>query len=67
LEFINMIKYIRSPRKFQPHSKLPLLDWPQTTLYSPVTPAGQHVRRRYAVRPEIADLVADFAGLRGTR
>ena len=60
-----MIKCIRSLRKFQPHSKLPLIDSRQTTLYSPITAAGQHIHRRYGIRSDIADLVAAFAGLGG--
>jgi hypothetical protein len=46
-----MIKYIKSPRKFQSNPKLPLTDLRQTTLYPPATAAGQHVRRRYGIRP----------------
>lgn len=29
----------------------------------PVTPAGKYISRRFRVRPDIADLVASFAGL----
>jgi hypothetical protein len=52
-----------TPQKFQSNPKLPLTDARQTTLYSPETAAGQHVLRRYGVRPELADFVAAFAGL----
>jgi hypothetical protein len=61
-----MMKYIKSPGKFQSNPKLPLTDLRQTTLYSPVTAAGLLVCRRYGVRPEIAHLVAALAGLGGT-
>jgi hypothetical protein len=58
-----MKSYTRTTAKFQPTSKLPLTDVRQTTLYSPETTAGQHVHRRYRVRPKLADLIAEFAGL----
>jgi hypothetical protein len=60
-----MKKHIKTTAKIQPTSKLPHINWRQTTLYSPVTAAGQHVRRRYGIRSEIADLIAAVAGLGG--
>jgi hypothetical protein len=58
-----MNSYTRTTARFQPASKLPLTDVRLRTLYWPETTAGQHVHRRYGVRPKLADLVAEFAGL----
>lgn len=50
-----------SPDCQQP-SGLPLFDFRWVTV-SPVTKAGQHIRNRFGVRPELADLIAFHAGL----
>lgn len=46
----------------QPLSNLPLFSW-RTVVVRPSTPAGNFVARRYGIQPQLADLVADLAGL----
>lgn len=43
-------------------SALPLFDFRWVTV-APITKAGLHVRNRFGVRPELADLIAFHAGL----
>jgi hypothetical protein len=43
-------------------SGLPLFDFRWVTV-APITKAGLHVRNRFGVRPELADLIAFHAGL----
>ena len=44
-------------------SGLPLFDWRQAVVRSPVSRAGAFVMRRYRVHPDIAELVASCAGI----
>jgi hypothetical protein len=41
---------------------LPLFDW-HVEIFRPTTPGGRYLMRRSGVRPELADLMARFAGI----
>ena len=58
-----MNTHSKRPPKVHLISGLPLFDWRSAVVHQPVTRAGIHVRNRFPVRPEIADLIASLAGL----
>ena len=56
---------MKSHSNFPPdchHSPGPLFEFRWVTV-APATKAGLHVRHRFGVRPEIADVIAFHAGL----
>jgi hypothetical protein len=62
MEIFNVTKHTK-PLPLNQVSGLPLFDWRQVVVRTPDSRAGRFVMNRFGVHPDIADLVANFAGL----